>query len=110
MYKCMAHMMHCVSHDTDPADSWNVRRRAQQSIKKLKLVTEERVKTTSHGPGLFNTVFGSGSRTAAAGSLQDSGLKLTKDLIAAGLTVENAATTLFTSAASGILNMSNAVS
>jgi hypothetical protein len=111
MYKCVSNMMQFVILDNDPAESFNLRRRARDSVKKLKAVTEERVKNSRRNTGMLGSILGTQSRSApAAGSLKEVGYNLTRELQTAGYSVENTATTLLTSAAGGIPNLPNAVS
>lgn len=94
--------------DSDPAESWNLRREARESFKKLKTSTEDKVKKVTQTGGFIGHFFAAGP--APKGSLREVGEKLTKDLMDAGYGVEKTATTLFTTAAGGIANIPSTVS
>jgi len=108
MYKHVSTLLQYVILDNDPAESWNLRKRARDGVKKLKAATEQRVRQTSRSGGLLGSYFGIAA--APAGSLSEIGQKLTKNLLDSGYSVEDTATTLFTSAAGGVPNLPNSVS
>jgi len=105
MYKHVSTLLQYVILDNDPAESWNLRKRARDGVKKLKAATEQRVRQTSRSGGLMGSYFGIAA--APAGSLSEIGQKLTKNLLDSGYSVEDTATTLFTSAAGGVPNLPN---
>lgn len=108
MYQCIVNYLNYVIVDSDPAESWNLRREARASFKKLENTTVEIVKKTAASCGLISHFFA--APPAAKGSLREVGQKLTKDLLVAGYSVEKTATTLFTTAAGGVANIPNTVS
>ena len=107
MYKHVSTLLQYVILDNDPAESWNLRKRARDGVKKLKAATEARVRQTSHMGGLVGAYFG--TSVAPKGSLSEIGQNLTKKLLNSGYSVEDTATTLFTSAAGGVPNLPNSV-
>lgn len=108
MYKCLATLLDYAVVDSDPAESWNLRKRAREGVKKLKVVTEARVRQTSHMGGMVGAYLG--TKEAPKGSLSEIGQQLTKKLLNSGYSVEDTASTLFTSAAGGVPNLPNSVS
>ena len=108
MYTCIVNYLNYANIDSDPAESWNLRREARASFNKLKTTTVEKVKKTAGSTGLVSHFFA--AAPAASGSLREVGEKLTKDLLNAGYSVEKTATTLFTTAAGGIANIPSTVS
>ena len=107
MYKCIVTYLNYANIDSDPAESWNLRREAHKSFARLKTSTEFAVRKNGGG-GLISSFFH--APAAPKGSLKEVGQKLTKDLLGAGYTVEKTATTLFTTAAGGIANVPSVVS
>ena len=107
MYKAIVTYLNYANIDSDPAESWNLRREAHKSFQRLKTSTEFAVKKNGGG-GLISQFFA--APAAAKGSLKEVGQKLTKDLLGAGYSVEKTATTLFTTAAGGIANIPSVVS
>lgn len=107
MYNAVVTYLEYVIIDNDPAESWNLRREAHKSFQRLKTSTEFAVKKNGGG-GLISSFFA--APAAPKGSLKEVGQKLTKDLLAAGYSVEETATTLFTTAAGGIANVPSVVS
>lgn len=108
MYKYIVNYLNYANIDSDPAESWNLRREARDSFNKLKTTTMEMVRKTAAGSGLISHLFA--AAPAAKGSLREVGQKLTKDLLGAGYNIEKTATTLFTTAAGGIANIPSTVS
>lgn len=107
MYKHVSTLLQYVILDNDPAESWNLRKRARDGVKKLKAATEARVRETSRMGGLVGAYLG--TPVAPKGSLSEIGQNLTKRLLSEGYSVEDTATTLFTSAAGGTPNLPNSV-
>ena len=108
MYSCIVNYLNYANIDSDPAESWNLRRTARDSFKKLKVSTEDMVKKNARSGGLVGHFFA--AAPAAKGSLREVGQKLTKDLLDKGYNIEKTATTLFTTAAGGIANIPSSVS
>lgn len=108
MYKHLSTLLDYAVVDNDPAESWNLRKRARDGVKKLKVATEARVRQTSHIGGMVGACFG--NKEAPKGSLSEIGQQLTKKLLNLGYSVEDTASTLFTSAAGGVPNLPNSVS
>ncbi|KAL8897030.1 MAG: hypothetical protein Q9207_007419, partial [Kuettlingeria erythrocarpa] len=102
MYKCIVNYLNYANIDSDPAESWNLRREAHKSFARLKTSTESAIKKTGAAGGVIGKFFAS---TAPKGSLKEVGEKLTKDLLGAGYSMEKTATTLFTTAAGGVANI-----
>lgn len=108
MYKCIVNYLNYANIDSDPAESWNLRREAHKSFARLKTSTEHAVKKTGAAGGVIGKFFA--AAPPPQGSLKEIGLNLTKDLLGAGYSVEKTATTLFTTAAGGIANIPSMVS
>lgn len=106
MYKNVVTYFNYANIDSDPADSWNLRREAHKTFKRLKTTTEHAVKKNGGG-GMINSFFA--APAAPKGSLKEVGQKLTKDLLGAGYSIEKTAITLFTTAAGGIANIPSMV-
>ena len=107
LHKCVVTYLNYANIDSDIAESWNLRREARQSFMKLKKSTEDMVKRSAPSGGLVGHFFA--AAPAAKGSLREVGQNLTKDLLDKGYSVENTATTLFTTAAGGIANIPSTV-
>lgn len=107
MYKHVSTLLQYVIIDGDPAESWNLRKRAIDGVQKLKTAVEARVRQTSRMGGLVGAYMG--TTAAAHGSVAEIGQNLTKKLLNAGYSVEDTATTLFTTAAGGVSNTPNSV-
>ena len=108
MYSCMITYLNYAIVDSDPTESWNLRREAHEAFAKLKRTTESAVRKHGRIGGLVGNFFA--PAPAPKGSLKEVGQKLTQDLLAAGYSVEATATTLFTTAAGGIANVPSTVS
>lgn len=106
MYKCIVNYLNYANIDSDPAESWNLRREAHKSFARLKTSTENAIRKTGAAGGVIGKFFAS---TAPKGSLKEVGEKLTKDLLGAGYSMEKTATTLFTTAAGGVANIPSMV-
>ena len=106
MYKSMVTYLNYAIIDSDPVESWNLRREAHKSFKRLKTSTEFAVKKNGGG-GMISSFFA--APAAPKGSLKEVGQKLTKDLLGAGYSIETTATTLLTTAAGGISNIPSMV-
>ena len=107
MYQSIVTYLNYANIDADPANSWNLRREAHVAFKKLKTSTEFAVKKNGGVGGVLGTFFAPSA--PPKGSLKEAGQKLTKDLLAAGYSIEKTATTLFTTAAGGIANIPSTV-
>ncbi len=94
--------------DSDPTESWNLRREANEAFAKLKRTTESAVRKHGRFGGLVGNFFA--PAPAPKGSLKEVGQKSTQDLLGAGYSVETTATTLLTTAAGGIANVPSTVS
>ncbi|KAK0508750.1 hypothetical protein JMJ35_009026 [Cladonia borealis] len=103
MYSCMITYLNYAIVDSDPTESWNLRREAHEAFAKLKRTTESAVRKHGRIGGLVGNFFA--PPPAPKGSLKEVGQKLTQDLLAAGYSVETTATTLLTTAAGGIANV-----
>lgn len=108
LYKCVVSYLNYANIDSDPAESWNLRREARQSFMKLKTSTEDMVKKSAPKGSLVGHFFP--ADPAATGSLREVGQSLTRDLLDAGYSVDKTATTLVTTAAGGIANIPTTVS
>lgn len=108
MYNSMITYLNYAIVDSDPTESWNLRREAHEAFAKLKKTTESAVRKHGRIGGLVGNFFA--PPPAPKGSLKEVGQKLTQDLLAAGYSVETTATTLFTTAAGGIANVPSTVS
>ena len=108
MYSCMITYLNYAIIDSDPTESWNLRREAHEAFAKLKRTTESAVRKHGRIGGLVGNFFA--PAPAPKGSLKEVGQKLTQDLLAAGYSVEKTATTLLTTAAGGIANLPSTVS
>lgn len=108
MYSCMITYLNYAIVDSDPTESWNLRREAHEAFAKLKRTTESAVRKHGRIGGLVGNFFA--PPPAPKGSLKEVGQKLTQDLLAAGYSVETTATTLLTTAAGGIANVPSTVS
>lgn len=106
MYKCIVNYLNYANIDSDPAESWNLRREAHKSFARLKTSTEYAIRRTGAVGGVVGKFFAS---AAPKGSLKEVGEKLTKDLLGAGYGLEKTATTLFTTAAGGVANIPSTV-
>ncbi|KAL8910281.1 MAG: hypothetical protein Q9171_004404 [Xanthocarpia ochracea] len=103
MYKHIVNYLNYANIDSDPAESWNLRREAHISFGKLKISTEHAIRRNGGVSGLVGRFFAAAD--PPKGSLKEVGQKLTKDLLGAGYSIEKTATTLFTTAAGGIANV-----
>ncbi|KAL8861303.1 MAG: hypothetical protein Q9178_002175 [Gyalolechia marmorata] len=103
MYKHIVNYLNYANIDSDPAESWNLRREAHISFGKLKISTEHAIRRNGGISGLVGRFFAAAD--PPKGSLKEVGQKLTKDLLGAGYGIEKTATTLFTTAAGGIANV-----
>lgn len=108
MYKHIVTYLNYANIDSDPAESWNLRRYAHISFGKLKTSTEAAIRKNGGVGGLIGKFFAAAE--PPKGSLKEVGQKLTKDLLGAGYSIEKTATTLFTTAAGGIANIPSMVS
>ena len=108
MYKAIVDYLNYANIDTDPAESWNLRRYAHTAFKRLKTSTEYAVRKNGHVGGVIGNFFS--APAPPKGSLKEVGQKLTQDLLGAGYSIEKTATTLFTTAAGGIANIPSMVS
>lgn len=106
MYKCIVNYLNYANIDSDPAESWNLRREAHKSFGRLKTSTESAIRKTGAVGGVIGKFF---ATAAPKGSLKEVGEKLTKDLLGAGYSLEKTATTLFTTAAGGVANIPSVV-
>ena len=107
MYKAIVDYLNYANIDSDPAESWNLRRYAHNGFKRLKTSTEYAVRKNGHIGGVIGNFFS--APAAPKGSLKEVGQKLTQDLLGAGYSIEKTATTLFTTAAGGIANIPSMV-
>ncbi|KAL8793884.1 MAG: hypothetical protein Q9195_003503 [Heterodermia aff. obscurata] len=103
MYKAIVDYLNYANIDTDPAESWNLRRYAHTAFKRLKTSTEYAVRKNGHVGGVIGNFFA--ASPPPKGSLKEVGQKLTQDLLGAGYSIDKTATTLFTTAAGGIANI-----
>ena len=94
--------------DNDIAESWRLRRQAQESYEKLRAATEEIVHNVANSEGFLSHMFS--HEVAPARSLSEVGQKLAKDLLSAGYSESNTATTLYTLASSGVAPIASLVS
>ena len=108
MYKDIVTYLNYANIDSDPAESWNLRREAHISFKRLKTSTEAAIRKNGGVGGVIGKFFA--APPPAKGSLKEVGQKLTKDLLGAGYSIEKTASTLFTTAAGGIANVPSMVS
>ncbi|KAI4129585.1 MAG: hypothetical protein LQ338_002159 [Usnochroma carphineum] len=102
MYQCIVTYLNYANIDSDPAESWNLRREAHRSFARLKTSTESAIRKSGAAGGVIGKFF---ATAAPKGSLKEVGEKLTKDLLGAGYGIERTTTTLFTTAASGVANI-----
>ncbi|KAL8711250.1 MAG: hypothetical protein Q9220_004395 [cf. Caloplaca sp. 1 TL-2023] len=103
MYKCIVDYLNYANIDSDPAESWNLRREAHKSFQRLKTSTMAAIKKNGHAGGVIGKFFA--APAPPKGSLKEIGQKLTQDLLGAGYNMEKTACTLFTTAAGGIANI-----
>ena len=108
IYKAIVDYLNYANIDSDPAESWNLRRYAHTAFKRLKTSTEYAVRKNGHVGGVLGNFFS--APPPPKGSLKEVGQKLTQDLLGAGYSIEKTATTLFTTAAGGIANIPSMVS
>ena len=107
MYKSIVNYLNYANIDNDPAESWNLRRDAHKAFQRLKTSTEYAVRKNGDVGGVIGRFFAAAS--PPKGSLKEVGQKLTRDLLGAGYSIEETATTLFTTAAGGIANVPSMV-
>ena len=107
MYRSIVTYLNYANIDSDPAESWRLRRQAHEAFAKLKKTTESAVRKNGRIGGVLGNFFA--APDAPKGSLREVGQQLTQDLLKAGYSVQNTATTLFTTAAGGIANIPNTV-
>lgn len=107
MSKCIVTYLNYANIDSDPADSWNLRRESHKAFKRLQTSTESAVRKNGAVSGVIGKLF---TESAPKGSLKEVGQKLTKDLLGAGYSIEKTAITRFTTAAGGVANIPSMVS
>lgn len=107
MYQCIVKYLNYANIDSDPAESWNLRREAHTAFKRLQTSTETAVRRNGGVGGVIGTFFA--APAASKGSLKEVGQKLTQDLLNAKYGIEKTAQTLFTTAAGGIANIPSTV-
>ena len=108
MYKSIVDYLNYANIDSDPAESWNLRREAHKGFQRLKTSTESAVRKNGDVGGVIGKFFA--ASPPPKGSLKEVGQRLTRDLLGAGYSIEKTATTLFTTAAGGIANVPSMVS
>ena len=107
-HDCIVTYLNYANIDSDVAESFGLRREAHKAFGKLMKATQSAVRKHGRVGGLIGNFFA--APAASKGSLKEIGQKLTQDLLGAGYSIEDTATTLFTTAAGGVANIPSTVS